>query len=186
MTDHFAALGLPRRAWLDPEEIKARHHALIAAGHPDKPTGDPALAASLNAARSTLGNPATRLRHLLALEAPGFTPQKKHEPDWAIFARLSEAARSASELASPPPANPLARALHLEKTRRLAAELDSLESPLAAKTAELESLTRSAPPPSEDPAPAALLAEAWAFHLKSLATLKDSREKIRNSPPAPR
>ena len=184
MTDHFAALGLPRRAWLDPEGIKSRHHALIAAGHPDKPSGDAALAASLNAARSTLENPASRLRHLLELEAPGFTSQKKHEPDWAAFARLSDAARCAAELNNHAPSSPLARALHLDKTRKLAAELESLATLLAAKTAELESLTREAPPPSEDPAPAALLAEAWSFHLKSLATLKQSREQIRNSPPA--
>jgi curved DNA-binding protein CbpA len=177
VTDHFAALGLPRRAWLDPEDIKSRHHALIAASHPDKPTGDAALAASLNTARATLENPASRLRHLLELEAPGFVPQKKHEPDWAVFARLSNAARAAAEPKNQPPTSPLARALHLDKTRKLAAELDSLATLLAAKTAELEALTRSAPPPSEDPAPAAILAEAWSFHLKSLATLRQSRER---------
>ena len=69
MTDHFAALGLPRGAWLDPEDIKSRHHTLIAKSHPDKIHGDPARASALNAARTILENPATRLRHLLELEA---------------------------------------------------------------------------------------------------------------------
>jgi curved DNA-binding protein CbpA len=68
-TDHFAALGMPRRPWLDAETLKARFHQLTATGHPDL-GGDEQSFAAVNAAYSILRQPALRLRHLLELEAP--------------------------------------------------------------------------------------------------------------------
>ena len=182
MTDHFAALGLPRSAWLDLEDIKSRHHALIAQSHPDKIHGDPARAAALNAARAILENPAARLRHLLELESPAHSAHSAlspHEPDWSLFSRLSEASRLSAEFQnSPPPATPLAHALRLNQANSLRAELASLADLLGEKTRTLEALTKNLPPANQDPASNAALAESWSFHQKSLASLKQSQEAL--------
>jgi hypothetical protein len=68
-TDHFAALGVSRRPWLDPELLKERFHQLTATGHPDV-GGDAQAFAAVNAAYTALREPAPRLRHFLELEAP--------------------------------------------------------------------------------------------------------------------
>ena len=71
MTDHFAALGQPRRPWLEADALKDAFHRRSAALHPDvRGTGDGAQFAALNAAYSVLREPAARLRHLLELTAP--------------------------------------------------------------------------------------------------------------------
>ena len=69
MPDHFAILQQPRRPWLDPEELKERFHRQTAHCHPDV-SGDDADFAALNAAYTVLRDPASRIRHLLELEAP--------------------------------------------------------------------------------------------------------------------
>jgi curved DNA-binding protein CbpA len=100
VSDHFAELGLLRRAWIDAEEVKLRHHALMAESHPDKSGGDGGRASRLNEARRVLENPASRLRHLLELEFPGLQSVEKPQPDWDLFSRTGELARFAREVAS--------------------------------------------------------------------------------------
>lgn len=69
MTDCFALLSFLRRPWLDEEELKNRFHSMAAEQHPDAGTGgDAETFAALNAAYTTLRDPARRLRHLLDLE----------------------------------------------------------------------------------------------------------------------
>jgi curved DNA-binding protein CbpA len=71
MTDHFAALDLPRRPWLDPEELKQRFHELTARHHPDVAGGTPDRRfEAITTAYAVLRDPAARLRHLLELEIP--------------------------------------------------------------------------------------------------------------------
>jgi curved DNA-binding protein CbpA len=71
MPDHFAILQQPRRPWLDPEELKERFHRQTANCHPDlSGGGDDADFSALNAAYTVLRDPASRIRHLLELEAP--------------------------------------------------------------------------------------------------------------------
>jgi curved DNA-binding protein CbpA len=70
MTDHFAALALPRRPWLEPEDVRESFQRAAAEQHPDAPGGEEARFAALNAAHTILREPATRLRHLLELAAP--------------------------------------------------------------------------------------------------------------------
>lgn len=70
MTDHFAILALPRRPWLEPEEIKGAFQRLAAERHPDSPGGDAEAFAHTNAAWQILREPASRLRHLLELDFP--------------------------------------------------------------------------------------------------------------------
>lgn len=68
MTDYFALLGLPRRPGLDEEALKENYLRLAAAWHPDAAGGAVEKFRDLQEARKTLLNPASRLRHLLALE----------------------------------------------------------------------------------------------------------------------
>jgi curved DNA-binding protein CbpA len=68
-TDHFAALGQPRRPWLEPEALKELFHGLTAEHHPDR-TGDAGRFTEINAAYTVLRDPVSRIRHLLELEEP--------------------------------------------------------------------------------------------------------------------
>jgi curved DNA-binding protein CbpA len=68
-TDHFAALGQPRRPWVEPEALKEIFHRLTAEHHPDR-TGDAERFTAINAAYTALRDPVARLRHLLELEEP--------------------------------------------------------------------------------------------------------------------
>ena len=72
MTDFFALLGEERRPWLDPERIKATYHRLSREWHPDQQSGGAPTHdfAALNTAQQTLGDPKSRVRHLLTLEYP--------------------------------------------------------------------------------------------------------------------
>jgi DnaJ-domain-containing protein 1 len=103
--DAFELLGLPRQAALDETEIQARHHERIAEVHPDKATNPEEREAfsgqsqELNQAAQTLKNPATRIRHLLDLIAPG----EKHDAglDEALmnlFSTVGAAVQGAQQL----------------------------------------------------------------------------------------
>jgi curved DNA-binding protein CbpA len=71
MPDYFAILQQPRRPWLDSDALKERFHRQTAEHHPDVSGGrDDGHFAALNAAYTVLRDPASRLRHLLELEAP--------------------------------------------------------------------------------------------------------------------
>jgi curved DNA-binding protein CbpA len=79
MDDPFALLDLPRRPWMDGEELKAHFLARSAGVHPDRlhEAGEPERAAAqqrfadLNAAYNCLRDPRERLKRLLTLEQGG-------------------------------------------------------------------------------------------------------------------
>ena len=76
MEDHFARLTIPRRPWLDVEELKQRFHELSTEVHPDQSKNDTVKTkaaleqefAEVNAAHQCLSNIKTRVRHLIELE----------------------------------------------------------------------------------------------------------------------
>lgn len=70
MTDYFALLDQPRRAWLDPDELKEAFHRKSRDLHPDSGSSSAAAAdfAQLNEAHQVLREPKRRIQHLLALE----------------------------------------------------------------------------------------------------------------------
>ena len=71
MTDHFAVLRLPRRPWLDPDQIKEQYQQLTRASHPDRSRGDDrndSAFAAITEAYRVLSSPRLRLQHLLELE----------------------------------------------------------------------------------------------------------------------
>ena len=70
MIDYFAALQQPRRAWLDPEELKQKYQELTLTSHPDRQRSKeigPDFAI-INEAYRVLSDPKLRLQHLLNLE----------------------------------------------------------------------------------------------------------------------
>jgi len=163
VSDHFAELGLARAAWVEAEEVKSRHHLLMAACHPDKSHGDGDRATLLNAARRILENPATRLRHLLELEFPNFQSTEKPQPDWDLFSRTGEAARLANQVASAVAAatSPLARAVANRQASETRKKLAGLQQELAQRAMDMDQKTKSLP--LTDPQAISNLAEEWTF-----------------------
>lgn len=85
MKDCFAVLGQPRRAWLDPAELKEAYHAMTRREHPDaQPAGEGNAFAEVNEAYRVLRDPKERLQHLLELEG-----QTGQEPERAIPAEMA-------------------------------------------------------------------------------------------------
>lgn len=165
MNDHFAEFGIPRVAWIDAEEVKLRHHTLMAASHPDKAQGDGDRATRLNVARRVLENPATRLRHLLELEFPAFHSHEKPQPDWDFFSRTSDAVRLAEQISSAgrSATSPLARAVAKSQAVDARTKLNSLQAELAQRRKVLEKKTITLPLPLNNPQAASHLVEEWIF-----------------------
>lgn len=177
MTDLFAVLGLPRSPWLEADEIKRRHHALMAAAHPDKAIdGTPFSATTLNEARRTLQNPALRIRHFLALEFPEYHPAVPPRQDWDFLLRVGQATRDAAGLASKRSSltHPLAHAaLENEiRSRRDTLRLlkDEIESRLAACGKRLRILAEK----PADPAELWTLREEFAFLEKNRTSVREA------------
>jgi len=163
VSDHFAELGLARAAWVEAEEVKSRHHLLMAACHPDKSQGDGNHATRLNLARRILEKPATRLRHILELEFPNFQSTQKPQPDWDLFSRTGEASRVATEVASAVASatSPLARAVANNQAAETRKKLAALQEELTQKATDMEQKTKSLP--LTDPQAISNLAEEWTF-----------------------
>ena len=71
MTDYFALLDQPRKAWLDPAQLKEIYHAKARVAAPD---------AQLNEAYQVLSDPKARLHHLLALRGESPTRENSAVP----------------------------------------------------------------------------------------------------------
>ena len=163
MSDHFAELGLARAAWVEAEEVKSRHHLLMAACHPDKSQGDGNRATRLNLARRILEKPATRLRHILELEFPNFQSTQKPQPDWDLFSRTGEASRLATQVASAVASatSPLARAVANNQAAETRKKLAALQEELTQKATDMGQKTKSLT--LTDPQGISNLAEEWTF-----------------------
>ncbi len=73
MHDAFAILQLPRRPWLEESDVRAAFQKAATHAHPDA-AGSTLDFANLTQAYQTLREPASRIKHLLALEAPNTPP----------------------------------------------------------------------------------------------------------------
>ena len=168
MTDLFAVLGLPRSPWLDAEEIKQRHHALMAAEA--SANSSPTV---LNEARRTLQNPALRIRHFLALEFPDHQPAAQPHQDWEFFLKIGQATRQATELAARKSSlsHPLARAaLQKEILNQRAALIvlkDEIEKRLTAADERLQAFKKN-------PEDLQSLAEEFAFLQKNQTAVREA------------
>jgi curved DNA-binding protein CbpA len=137
MPDYFAILQQPRRPWLDSEALKEHFHRESARRHPDvSGAGDEGHFAALNAAYTVLRDPASRLRHLLELEAPEFLvpSQEIPSPLAALFMRIAgfrqalDAFRKKESAAS----SALARALLAGERLALSHQGDAIRAELEA------------------------------------------------------
>ena len=165
MTDLFAVLSLPRSAWLDAEEIKERHHALMASGSASSAT-------LLNEARRTLQNPALRIRHFLALEFPDFAPATRPHQDWEFFLKVGQATRLASELAAKKSSlsTPLARAALQNEILAKNETLLLLKAEIETRLAACEDLLKI----SAGPELLTALAEEFAFLQKNETSVREA------------
>jgi DnaJ-domain-containing protein 1 len=172
VTDLFAVFGLPRSAWLDAEEIKQRHHDLMAAGHPDKPSAVPASATLLNEARRTLQNPTLRIRHFLALEFPEYQPAANPQQDWDFFLRIGQATREAAELAAKKSSlsHPLARAALQKETLARVESLRLLKNEIENRLAACNERLKI----SAGPEVLSSLVEEFAFLQKNETSVREA------------
>ena len=167
MPDHFATLAQPRRPWLDPAALRESFQRAAAQQHPDAAGGGDAQFAALNAAHTILREPAARLRHLLALEAPALLTRAAQIPPALadLFMQLAGHRRALDGFLQKhsAAASPLARAL-------LAAEKTALRRALETAFAQLAAFDETAL------AELRALDAAWSAHdsaaLENLASLQ--------------
>jgi curved DNA-binding protein CbpA len=103
--DAFALLNLPRRVWLDPDEVRAAFQKAAAACHPDG-AGDEADRGErtrrfqqLNEASAILTPVAARLRHWLSLEFPDYSPPRAAVMDDALVRLFGQVGAAVQEAA---------------------------------------------------------------------------------------
>lgn len=160
MTDAFAELGVPRRPHVDPTLVEARFRERAASSHPDRNGGDAAALTRLNAARKTLSSEASRLRHLLEITFPAFTPEPGLSPDFEMFSLVGGLSQSAEALAAKRDlaTSSIAAALLQKETVALQTSLQAAAKTLAARQHDLSEKIRAIDAGWPD-VPAATLAE---------------------------
>ena len=174
--DHFAVLGIPRAAWVDGEELKARFHKLSAERHPDAAGGDGAAFTELNAAWQALREPAGCLRHFLELEYPnalaaaGQTPAELADlfMDIAAFRQVAQKFAAKYSVAT----SPLTKAVLEAERIALRTRLDALAADVATHTAQSIATLRSA---ATQPSQLATLLASLVFLAKWTAQLEELR-----------
>ena len=116
MTDYFALLNQPRRAWLDPDELKEAFHNKSRELHPDSGSSSGAESdfVQLNEAHQVLREPKARIQHLLTLEGRAPARDACVPTDIAdLFPTVASVTQDADALAQRMTAatNPLSRSL---------------------------------------------------------------------------
>ena len=183
MTDFFAELGFQPCAWLDAEKIKSHHHQRIASIHPDKPGGDTSMATRANEARRVLESPPRRLRHLIELLAPDFSPTTKPSPDWDLFSTIGENTREASLVAKQiaGTSSPIVRAGLLVALKACEAQLAQKRLLIQEYRERLEHDTRALILDPLDAPFAFSLAEQWTFLDRLAASLRKAETELKTA-----
>lgn len=140
MLDHFAALGLPRRANLDPDRIRAAFQEKGKQCHPDR-GGDAGAFDALNQAHQTIGDPGRRLRHLFELsfnEAPDAAGAVDAQT-MALFESVAPALAVADDFLKRKAAasTAIARAVLAAEEARVSAEIFTASGTVRARKAEI-------------------------------------------------
>jgi hypothetical protein len=183
VSDFFAEFGLPRKAWLDAEDVKSHHHTLMAELHPDKASGDAERSSLLNDGRRILENHASRLRHLAMLIEPAFQPTQKPSPDWDFFSRAGTSTRRSLEVArkKAEATSPIAKAVLQREATDCLKELKSLDDDLKNRAEQLVSRTRSADDSRLEPAELWNLSEEWTFLDRCQISVQEALTALRVS-----
>jgi DnaJ-class molecular chaperone with C-terminal Zn finger domain len=193
MGDPFELLGLPRRPWLDADEVRRAYQERAREMHPDRDGGDAERFAELNAAQAVLTGHASRLRELL----DGQTGIPSMPANAELGFRIATALRRADAACAGLPADSLRRALALTERRKAADEIASLDEEIGRHLADAEERLRAADAGNPDAQELAALAgefvflERWASQVRArrlelellgsgvdgvLQTRKDSQE----------
>lgn len=159
MIDYFAVLDEPRRAWLDPEALKAKFLSLSAAVHPDRVHGESEAARTaaqerytqLNAAYQCLRDTRSRLQHLLELVRGGKLQGVQEIPPETMdlffkvgnFCRQTDAFLAEKRQVT----SPLLKVNLFEHALAWQAQLNGLAADLKDRIATLETELESEPPP---------------------------------------
>lgn len=149
MTDHFAALDLPRRPWLDADAIKDAFHLRSTGVHPDRVhNADDATRraadehyAALNAAHQCLREPKERLQHLVQLERGRKPGDLRALPDdlMRLFAEVGAALRATDSVLKrrEQAGSALMKAQTLQEALPLLEQMESLQARLQDRRAGL-------------------------------------------------
>lgn len=150
MTDYFSLLNVPRRPWLDPEEINRIFLNRSATVHPDRVhSSDQSERAkahesyvALNAAQNCLRDPRMRLRHLLELES-GALPKNLQQipPDLMDFSlRVGQLCNAADRLLveKSQTRSPLLLVQLFERAQQLTDEIQTLQKVIASRNQTLD------------------------------------------------
>ena len=138
--DAFDLLGLPRRPWLEPNDVRAAFQRRARELHPDSVAGDAEAFARLNAAYGELERPARRLRQLLDGHAVPSVP-----PDVALGLEIGAALRESGLLLDRwrQAASPLTRALMAGDVAAARSRLHFLVDQVTAQITTAEARLRS-------------------------------------------
>jgi len=187
MTDYFAVLELPRRAWLDPAPLKAKFLQLAAQRHPDAiGTSDATAFAELNTAYQLLREPSSRVRHLLDLEgfvapAGGAVPPAIGTSFMQVSAVLAAAERIRRKQDAA--ASPLAAALLASERADCLAQISRARADVEAQTKTLEAELQSLDAAWRSGAAYAAtrlaeLAAAFAYVTRWLSQLREAQLRL--------
>lgn len=149
MTDAFALLGLPRRPWLEPEDIRRSFHERSAAWHPDRHHGEPdaqraeasRIYAELNSAQQVLREPRDRLLHLFEIES-GARPrdiQRIPPGTMDLFVEVGQACRDCDAFLQgrPHAASPMLRLQSMQQSMEWAERLAEVMARVKARESAL-------------------------------------------------
>src|SRR6185503_15822413 len=160
MTDYFAVLGEARRAWLDPEALKAKFLSLSGSVHPDRvhaQTDDQRKAAQehytqLNAAYQCLRDTKSRLRHFLELNGSGKLQDVQEIPSetMELFFQVGKLCRESDAFLAEKRAvtSPLLKVRMFDRAQEWHNRLTDLAADLRARIAALEEELRASEPAS--------------------------------------
>ncbi|MBE2285143.1 MAG: hypothetical protein IAE77_16910 [Prosthecobacter sp.] len=143
MPNAFALLGLPRVAALSEAALQQAWLEASRAAHPDRPGGDAAQAAEINAAYETLQTPEKRLKHLLELHEVPWRAIPIDEAMMRLFSQLGPVLQNVTTFLKrrQNAASALAKALLAPEEMRLREQLEALGTTLdAEREALLEKL----------------------------------------------
>jgi hypothetical protein len=170
--DAFDLLELPRRPWLEPNDVRSAFQRRARKLHPDSAAGDGEAFVRLNAAYRELERPARRLRQLLGGHAIPSAP-----PDVALGFEIGAALRESGLLLDRwrQAAAPLGRALMAEEISIARSRLHALANQVTARIADAETRLRSLDAAWPDVASEdlAALAGAYSFFDRWAAQLRD-------------
>src|SRR6202022_1263338 len=150
MIDYFALLQLPRRPWLNVQQLKEKYRQLSIDTQPEqqtRPASKQVLASDFASTREgyrILLDPKLRLQHLLQLEGVAASADTVPETLADVFLETGTLIQEIDRILSRTTANTLSKALRqpeIMETRKLAADLlDKLQAMYNSALEELQKL----------------------------------------------